>query len=229
MQVLGIDSSTRRGGVALANEQGIVATFTLSNKLSYSQRLLSMIDLILERVPLSMEELDGFAIACGPGSFTGLRIGMSMAKGLALATGKPAIGIPTLDALASHLCFSPYLVCPLLDARKGEIYTAFYRAERGEMHKLTDDLVISPEEFCMMIREPVILLGDGLAAYEEMLREKLQHLAILNPFVTSLSGVANVALLGVQKFLKGEFPTTSSLKPIYVRRPEAEVTWLRGS
>ncbi|MBI4640943.1 MAG: tRNA (adenosine(37)-N6)-threonylcarbamoyltransferase complex dimerization subunit type 1 TsaB, partial [Candidatus Tectomicrobia bacterium] len=179
MQVLGIDSSTSRGGVAIANEQGIVATFTLSDRLSYSQRLLSMIHLILERAHLSIEELDGFAIACGPGSFTGLRIGISMAKGLALATGKPAIGIPTLDALAYHLCFSTCLVCPLLDARRGEVYTAFYRAEGREMRKLTDDLVLSPEEFCMMIREPVILLGDGLVSYGEMLKKTLRHLAIL--------------------------------------------------
>ena len=129
MKILGIDTSTSCGSVGLIDGDSVIAEYLIDIPVTHSERLLGSIEHVLRQAGCSTGELDGWAISLGPGSFTGLRIGVSTIKGLAFATQKPVAGVPTLDVLAFNISPTPYLICPVLDARKGEVYAAFYRYE----------------------------------------------------------------------------------------------------
>ena len=146
MKVLGLDTSTSCGSVGLIDDERIISEYLLDIPVTHSERLLGAIELVLREAHCAMEDLDGWAISLGPGSFTGLRIGVSTVKGLAFATQKPVAGISTLDVLASQISPTPFLICPILDARKGEVYTAFYRYdERIVLRRLSAYRAIKPE------------------------------------------------------------------------------------
>lgn len=138
MPVLGIDTATAACTVALVEESRIIAEYTVNDKKSHSRRLMPIIDAVLKEAGLKGQDLEALAVSLGPGSFTGLRIGLATAKGLALAWGKPVLGIPTLDGLAHSLPGTPHVLCPLLQARKGEFYWALYRWAGPSLLRETD-------------------------------------------------------------------------------------------
>ena len=147
MKVLGIDTSTPCASVGLADDGGVISEYLLNVPVTHSERLLAAIHFVLKEAGCAMEALDGWAISLGPGSFTGLRIGVSTVKGLAYATGKPVVGVPTLDGLAAQISPTPYLICPILDARKKEVYTAFYRYNQENLLvRLSDYRAIHPDD-----------------------------------------------------------------------------------
>jgi tRNA threonylcarbamoyladenosine biosynthesis protein TsaB len=146
MKVLGLDTATSCGCVGLIDDERIISEYLLDIPVTHSERLLGAIELVLREAHCAMEDLDGWAISLGPGSFTGLRIGVSTVKGLAFANRKPVTGVSTLDVLASQTSPTPFLICPILDARKGEVYTAFYRYdERIVLRRLSAYRAIKPE------------------------------------------------------------------------------------
>lgn len=145
MRVLGIDSATLVAGMAITDELRVIVEGFLQTRKTHSERLLPLIDIWLREAEISLNEIDGIAVTIGPGSFTGLRIGMATAKGLAQATGKAIIGVPTLDALALNLAGASGFICPILDARKAEVYTAIYVSpEPGRLIRLSRYLAVSP-------------------------------------------------------------------------------------
>jgi tRNA threonylcarbamoyladenosine biosynthesis protein TsaB len=170
------------------------------------------------------------AVSLGPGSFTGLRVGLSAVKGLALAAERPVVGVPTLDALASNLPFTPYLICPIVDARKGEVYTALYKdGESGRIEQLTPYQVLPPPLLLEKIPlQDTIFLGDGVEAYGELIKERLGAQALFAPPHLRFLRGSTVAEIGLQRFKKGEQDDISSLVPIYVRPSDAEINWTRG-
>ena len=171
MKVLGIDTSTPCGSVGLVNDEEVISEYLLNVPVTHSERLLSAIHLVLKEAGCAMEALDGWAISLGPGSFTGLRIGVSTVKGLAFATGKPVVGVPTLDGLAAQISPTPYLICPILDARKKEVYTAFYRYNRENLLvRLSDYRAVLPEVLIKEVKEKTIFVGNGVTTYGEILR-----------------------------------------------------------
>jgi len=146
MKVLGLDTSTSCGAVGLIDDERVISEYLVDIPITHSERLLGAIELLLRDAHCAIEDLDGWAISLGPGSFTGLRIGVSTVKGLAFATQKPVAGISTLDVLASQISPTPFLICPILDARKGEVYTAFYRYdERMVLRRLSAYRATKPE------------------------------------------------------------------------------------
>lgn len=154
MRVLGLDSATLVAGVAVVDEKRVIMEGFLQTRRVHSERLLPLLDTWLREAELKLEHLDGIAVTSGPGSFTGLRIGISTAKGLAQVLGIPLVGVPTLDALALNLAGSAGLVCPILDARKGEIYTALYRSPHpGQLCRLTEYLAVAPSTLCSWLKE----------------------------------------------------------------------------
>jgi tRNA threonylcarbamoyladenosine biosynthesis protein TsaB len=230
MKVLGIDTSTPCGSVGLIDEERVVADYFLNIPVTHTERLLGAIELLLREARSSIEDIDGWAISLGPGSFTGLRIGVSTVKGLACATKKPVAGVSTLDVLACQTSPTPYLICPILDARKQEVYTAFYRYEDWNLIKRQSTYeAIRPEDLVKNIQERTIFVGDGVKTYGEYFRNLLPSLAILSPFSLNAPYGSVVAKLGLALLRKGKNLDIANFTPIYVRPSEAEIKWRERS
>jgi tRNA threonylcarbamoyladenosine biosynthesis protein TsaB len=225
MKVLGIDTSTSCGSVGLVDEGRIIAEHLLNTPVTHSERLLAAIDLVLQEGGCSIKDLDGWAISLGPGSFTGLRIGVSTVKGLSYATGKPVAGVPTLDALASQVSFTPYLICPVLDARKKEVYASFYRYGQENLERQSPYQAIRPEHLIKTIEERTIFIGEGVRTYGSLLKTSLPSLASFASSSLNILHGSTVAALGLDLLRRGETLDLSTFTPIYIRPSEAEIKW----
>lgn len=223
MLTLGIDTSTMTGGAALVGAQGLVAEFVLNIRSTHSERLLPAIETLLNDAQLALADIDAFAVATGPGSFTGLRIGMATAKGLAYATGRPLLGVTVLDALARQFAASQSIVIPLIDARRQEVYAQPFRGGQALCEPWNVPLA-TVLQWCQSRQEPVLFCGDGAVLYEEHIRQTLPA-AILPPAEQRLLRSSAVAGLGRERLLRGEQHDVMSLVPFYMRKSEAEIQW----
>ncbi|MBW2721484.1 MAG: tRNA (adenosine(37)-N6)-threonylcarbamoyltransferase complex dimerization subunit type 1 TsaB [Deltaproteobacteria bacterium] len=207
MKILAIDTSTPVGSIAIVEGALLKAQHILNISATHNQRL-----------------FDGLAVSLGPGSFTGLRIGLSVVKGLAWATGKPLAGVPTLDALAANVPLAPYPIYPVLDARKGEIYTALYRMDDEQVPaRLSPYMAIKPEKLVDLISEKTLLVGDALLRYGDYLTGKLGDRLHLVPPHLNVVHASSVAWLAWHKLRRGIHEDISSCTPLYVRPSEAEL------
>ena len=223
MLVLGIETSTTQGGVAVVGPAGLVCEYTLNVEVTHSERLLPALDRVLRDAGLDLGALGGIAVSIGPGSFTGLRIGLSTAKGIAYATGLPLVGVPTLEAMAWTVPYARFPVCPVLDARKQEIYAALFQYDGQGLTRVMEDTALAPEALCHLIRKPTLFLGDALEAYGEVFRGLLGEKLVLPPVASRAARPACVAELGRQRLLRGEADPSESLVPRYLRPSEAEL------
>src|SRR5436309_14608092 len=160
MRVLAVETSTLSGGAALLDDERVVGEYTLDVRITHSERLMAAIDRLLSDARWTPRDLEGLAVTVGPGSFTGLRVGLSTVKGLALALAIPVAAVPTLDAMAAMLPYAALPVCPVLDARKREVYASLYRWEDRGMSRQWDYLAISPDDLARRLDEPVIVVGE---------------------------------------------------------------------
>ena len=225
MNILGIETSTKTGSVAIVSEDGVVAQYSLNIEVTHSERLMSTVDRVLKDTGLVVHDLGGFSVAIGPGSFTGLRIGLSTVKGLALATGKPIAAVPTLQALAWNLPYSLYPVCPLLDARKNEVYAALYRFAGTALVQVLPETAISIVKLAEKISEKVVFTGEGSRIYRSGIQEMFGERAVFAPHSAILPSGAKVAEIGLDMIKSGRQAEPDRLTPLYIRRPEAEVAW----
>jgi tRNA threonylcarbamoyladenosine biosynthesis protein TsaB len=223
--VLGINTSTLEGSVALVDEKRIIGEHLLGGSRSHSERLIPAIDSLLQESDLDLSSLSGIAVAIGPGSFTGLRIGLATAKGLALASSASLLGIPTLEAMARNLPFCCYPICPLISARKGEVYWALYRFDEERMRCLEEEAVSPPEGMARSIREKTVFIGDGAVEFWDRLQGMLGRKAILGPSYTRTARASVVAEMGLERLRRGECDDPGRLLPRYIRRSEAEIKW----
>ncbi len=183
MKILAIDSSGLVASVAVVTEGAMLAEYTVNYKKTHSQTLLPMLDEIVKMIELELSEIDAIAVAKGPGSFTGLRIGSATAKGLGLALEKPLIGVPTVDALAYNLCGTDRVICPLMDARRNQVYTGLYKFKDEKFTIIQEQTATDIHEIIKQINEigqPVIYLGDGMDVYKEVLITETQFLIYLH-------------------------------------------------
>jgi len=226
MKILGVDTSTSCGGVGLVDDQGVIADTLLNLPVTHSERLLAAIGGVLDQSSCNLTDLSGIAISLGPGSFTGLRIGVSVVKGLAFATGLPVVGVSTLDTLAAQVAPTSYAICPILDARKAEVYTALYRYEGGSrVKRLSPYRAMRPEELVAQIREKTIFIGDGARAYGDYFRNTLPSLALFTALPLCVPHGSVVAALGLELLQRGEILDLPVFTPMYVRPSEAETKW----
>jgi tRNA threonylcarbamoyladenosine biosynthesis protein TsaB len=222
--LLALETSGPCGSIALVTGRECLGEYTLQSKLTHSRRLLAGIDWLLGEAGLAWGQIGGIAISLGPGSFTGLRIGLSTAKGLAMATGAPLLGVSALDGLAAQLAHAAVPICPVLDARKKEVYAAFYRnGPGGQAERTSDYMVLPPAALMAMISEPTLLVGDGAAAYEESFRERLGGMALLPPAQLYFPRAAAIGLLALVKLEQGESLDPADAVPLYIRPSEAEL------
>jgi tRNA threonylcarbamoyladenosine biosynthesis protein TsaB len=234
---LAIDSATPVAGLALLNNQKVICEEFINYKKTHSETLMPGVNRILHDCELTPNDLDVIAVTIGPGSFTGLRIGLATAKGLSMACGKPLVGISTLDVLAHNIVFSSNLVCPLLDARKQEVYTAFFAADGDIPQRLTPDLACSPQDMAARTRDMalatgkshIILLGDGFYPYEEYFREYFKEDLQVAPGSLMLPRAAALGSLAWQRAKNNDFDDAFTLRPVYVRLSEAEYKLGKGA
>jgi len=224
MRVLGIETSTGVEGVAVVEGERLLGEWTLSLPQSHSVRLLPSIDGLLKSLGMRIADVEGVAVSIGPGSFTGLRIGLSTAKGLCLSLGKPLVGVPTLQALALPFSPSPYLLCPLIDARRGELFFSLYQGLGKGLKELLPPQVLPPEEVLRRVRgEEVILVGDGALLHKEFFMKELGPKAHFPPPPFHHPRASAVAFLGLSRLREGQEDDLLTLTPLYGRPSDAEL------
>lgn len=226
MLVLGIEAATPVAAVALVKGDKLLSERLINNRKTHSVNLAPIIKSVLEDAEVKPADLDGIAVSSGPGSFTGLRIGMSTAKALAHVLDIPITGVSTLEALASRYFINNQLVCPILNARKAEVYMALYQGNEC----LNGPLALSVEELCKVLNQyekEVIMLGDGVPVYREELAQLMGDRVRFAPYSSLLPGGAEIAFIGSHRIATGNYATSVfELLPTYVRLPEAEIKWL---
>lgn len=225
MKILGLDSSGLVASVAVVEDENLLVEYTVNYKKTHSQTLLPMLDAAAGMIELDLDTVDAIAIAGGPGSFTGLRIGSATAKGLGLALDKPIVPVPTVDALAYNLAGHKDLVCPLMDARRNQTYTGLYRFRQNEMETVREQCAVGIDEITDYINEqkmPVVFLGDGVPVFLPYLREHLKVPYSTAPAHMNKQRAGAVAALGMRYFAKGRFESAAEHKPEYLRLSQAE-------
>ena len=234
MKVLALDSSGLVASVAVVCDDVLQAEYTINYKKTHSQTLLPMLEEVKELIELDLTTIDAIAVACGPGSFTGLRIGSATAKGLGLALDKPLIGVPTLEGLAYQLYGTDKLVCPIMDARRNQVYTGIYEFIRreGEGLEATYSLDIIEEQCAVDIHDiadklnalgrEVCFLGDGVPVFRELLAELLTVPYSYAPAHMNRQSAASLGALAQVYFKEGRFESAAEHQPIYLRLSQAE-------
>lgn len=229
MKVLAIDTSGLVASVALAEGDELRAEFTTNDKKTHSQTLLPMLEQLRQMIGLELNTVDAIAIAAGPGSFTGLRIGSATAKGLGLALQKPLVEVPTLEALAYNLYGTNRLVCPMMDARRNQVYTGLYefvpQGESYELHVLREQCAVDVAQIvedCNRLGREVIFLGDGVPVYREQIQGAIKVPYGLAPAHMNRQRAGSVAALGVVYASRGQTVEAALHQPIYLRKSQAE-------
>jgi len=217
MHVLAIETSSSVLGVALVDEQRVLASYELLADRAHAAELPGAVTRVLQTAGVTLEGLDGIPVDIGPGSFTGLRIGAAFVKALAFRIKKPVVGVPSLDVLAANLLFAPHLICPIVDAKQHKVYAALYRTTDGGLAKQSDYHLLSVEELIAMLKDgPIMFLGDGIPLYRQHLAQALGERA---HFATSdlwLPRAATLGRIGLERLTKGQQDDPSRLVPMYL-------------
>lgn len=221
MKILGIDTSSAVASAAICDGDRLICETSLNNKLTHSQTIMPIIDGVFKMSELKPADIDVFAVSVGPGSFTGLRIGVTTAKGLAHAVNKPVAGVNTLESMAYNLPFCGQIISPIMDARREQVYNAFYTFENGRIKELTPPRAISLED-CMeelaQMGEDVIFLGDGVPVFRDRIAQRLGKQASFAPQNLNMQHAAAVCEAAKYK----ETVNYAQLVPMYLRKSQAE-------
>lgn len=221
MRILAVDTSSAVATVAIVDDERLVAEEILNNKLTHSETIMPMIKSVLDKAEIEVSDIDVFAAVTGPGSFTGLRIGVSAVKALAHAANKPCASVSTLEAMAYNFPFSDKLICPIMDARRGEVYNALYRFNGSVLEEVRCPRAITIEECCADIKslaEKTVFLGDGVPVFRERIKETLGELALFAPANLNAQMAASAAVAAKEK----ELIEYQRLSPVYLRKSQAE-------
>ena len=222
MKILALDTATQSCSVAIVDDGLLLAELTRANVKTHARHVMDLIENVCRAADLKAQKVDGFAVTIGPGSFTGLRIGVSTIKGLAFSLAKPVAGVSSLDALAWQCAQSAYLICPLLDARKKEVYACRYRFENNELKKEIPETVVTPDEAVSGIREPSIFVGNAAQMYQEKISAELGNLAHFATHGQHTIRASSIAWLSMNGLYRKQTEDIALLVPHYIRRSDAE-------
>lgn len=234
MKILALDSSGLVASAAIVEDQILVAEYTIHHKKTHSQTLLPMLDEISKMTELALDTIDAIAVAAGPGSFTGLRIGSATAKGLGLALNKPLIGIPTLEGLAYQLYGTDKLVCPIMDARRNQVYTGIYQYERKQteegmgffelkaLHPQFAEDIQNVIELLNKENREVVFLGDGVPVFQQTILQDLKVPFSFAPAHMNRQRAGCIGALAIEYYKKGCMEDAAMHEPVYLRLSQAE-------
>ena len=225
MKILAFDSTAKVASVAVTEGDRALLSYSIDNGLTQSELLLPMAESALKALRLDFSDIDAYAVTVGPGSFTGVRIGVSLVKGLAFSKGVPCVPISTLEALSENLRGAEGIIAPVMDARRSQVYTAIFESDGNKITRLTEDMAIPIAELYERLKtygKKAYLVGDGYdITYKALSEMGLDTLAITPPLLR-MQNAASVGRIAAIKLGQGEYTTDSSLSPIYLRMPQAE-------
>ena len=221
MKVLGIETSGLAGNIAVCDGNTVVGKKTYDKNLSHGKEIVSSLESIFNEIEWKPNDIDLIAVSIGPGSYTGLRIGVTCAKTLAYGLAKPVIDVPTLDVLVENVKDSnARTICPVIDAKRKSVYACIYERNNNTNKKVTDYLIISPDSLIDMLPESTLIFGDGIAPYRQIFAQK--DLTVLSDEKLGIVDAANVARLGMERYEQGMRCEINALAPLYLRKSEAE-------
>ncbi|KPJ77077.1 MAG: hypothetical protein AMJ54_09345 [Deltaproteobacteria bacterium SG8_13] len=223
MMVLAVDTATSSCSVAIADGDRLLSEITLVSGETHSRHLAALIETLVQTAGLSLERVEGFAVSQGPGSFTGLRIGISTVKGLAIAGNRPMVGISTLAALAWQVGPTDHTICSMIDARRKEVYAALYHWSPDGPVQVTAEQVATPEAVLAAIEQPCVFIGSGAAAYRRRIEAAAGRRALFVPAGFHSIRAAAVAILGARRLSAGDPDDVERFVPTYLRRSDAEL------
>ncbi|MCD7833592.1 MAG: tRNA (adenosine(37)-N6)-threonylcarbamoyltransferase complex dimerization subunit type 1 TsaB [Lachnospiraceae bacterium] len=225
MKILALECSGLVASVAVAEDDVLLAEYTVNYKKTHSQTLLPMLDEVAKMIELDLQSIDAIAVAGGPGSFTGLRIGSATAKGLGLALNKPLVSVPTVDALAWNLYGCEKNICPMMDARRSQVYTGIYTFKGGRFLTKQEQEPVAVSEIVDRLNqsgEDVVFLGDGVPVYREQIQERIRVPYQFAPAHLNRQRASSVAVLAMQYYKDGKLQTAAEHTPEYLRLSQAE-------
>lgn len=225
ISILSVETAAGVASAAVTVGEKLVCEAVVNNKKTHSQTLLPIIDKVLAQAEMRLEDIDVIAVSEGPGSFTGLRIGISTVKGLAHALSKPVIGVSSLVAMAYNLPFCEYIISPIMDARRSQVYNAIYEWKNRELEEIKAPRAISVEELCSELSasdKKTVFVGDGVPAYRDVIEELLGDKAVFAPSCANMQRASALAPAAARLFDEGKTMTCYELKPVYLRKSQAE-------
>lgn len=225
MKILAVDTACTVAAVAVTENTKLLGEYIINHKKTHSQKLMPMIEEVLNNLELQPADIDIFAASNGPGSFTGLRIGVTTIKAIAFAANKPVVSVPTLDALAYNAAGSNSMICPIMDARNNQVYTALYRNNRTEQVKITEYMGIPILELIDIIKgknQKTVFVGDGIQLHRELLQIELGEMCSFLPESMSLQRGSSVAQIAYMRASRGLLENCFEMVPFYLRKSQAE-------
>lgn len=231
MKVLALDSSGLVASVAIVEEDNLIGEYTIHYKKTHSQTLLPMLNELSGMLEMDLQSVDAIAVAAGPGSFTGLRIGSATAKGLAMAINKPIVEVPTVEAIAYNVCYTDSVICPIMDARRNQVYTGIYEWKNQTLCIIQDQMAIGIDELfekleqseqLQQFQKKVLFLGDGVPVFKDRIIERLGDMAQFAPAHFMRQRAGAVGARGLEYLKEGKCVTASEHKPTYLRLSQAE-------
>jgi tRNA threonylcarbamoyladenosine biosynthesis protein TsaB len=223
MLTLAFDTSFKTVAVALLQDDAILYDTLINTGLNHSETLLPAIDQACKQLKLKIEDIDLFACTLGPGSFTGLRVGVSTLKGLLVATGVPSVGVSSLEALALNITDNAALICPVMDAGRGQVYTACYRYNNKRLlNQMSPEIVVDPKEILLDFNQDAAFVGEGAIKYRDLLIQKNPSAKIANGIQQYIRASA-VGILGREKYLRNELLDPVTFIPVYLRAVDAKL------
>lgn len=225
MKVLAIDTASIVATVAIMDDEKLIGEYILNHKKTHSQKIMPIIREVLDSAQLKVADIDVFAVANGPGSFTGLRIGVATIKGLAHAVNKPVVGISTLDGLAFNLPHCKHMICPIMDARRQQVYNALYKWVDDSFYIVEEPRALPVGDLIRELKEKdeqVMFTGDGVAVFQEQLKNELGERCHFAPIAFRMQRASSIAELALQKAYKGEVESYMTFAPFYLRKSQAE-------
>lgn len=225
MKVLAVDTSSLVAAVAVVDDGALLGEYTINHKKTHSQKLMPMMEELMRSLELTPFDIDIYAASSGPGSFTGLRIGVTAIKALAYAAGKPVVSVPTLDALAYNIPVTDSLVCPVMDARNNQVYTALYKWEKNNRVKVTEYMGIPVAELVQLIKgknQKVVFTGDATGLHKEFLKSELKERCEFAPGNLLLQRASSVAQVALERAQEGMLENCFDMVPFYLRKSQAE-------
>lgn len=224
MKILAVDTSATAASVAVAEENKLIGEFSINTALTHSQTLMPMVDELLKNTGLSVNDIDAVAVNAGPGSFTGVRIGVAAVKGIAFPKNLSCVSVSTLESMAYNMLGNDCIVCSVMDARCSQVYNALFRVKGCTVTRMTDDRALSLTDLKNELRninEKVVLVGDGAVLCSKFLGEELENI-MLAPFNNRIQTASSVAYAAFEKINNGETVKADELMPVYLRLPQAQ-------